>query len=58
MDGTRAIKLGEVWRGGSPSTSGIDLRPGESSDELGQVGVAFDAMEAAFDVQERGGGPA
>ena len=57
-DGTRAIKLGEVWRGVSPSISGIDLKPGESREELWQIGVTFDAMEAAFDVQERGGGPA
>ena len=44
--------------GRSPSTSGIDLRPAEGGEELGQVGVTFDAMEATFDVQERRGGPA
>jgi hypothetical protein len=33
-DWTRAIELGEVWRGGSPSTSGIELRQQEGGEEL------------------------
>ena len=40
--------------GRSLSTSGIDRGHDEGGEELGQVGVAFDAMEAAFDVQEGG----
>lgn len=40
------------YRGGSQH------RQRESGHEFGQVGVAFEAMEAEFDVQQGGGGPA
>ena len=57
-EGTRAIKLGEVWRGGAPPPPELIGGQDKDGEELGQVRMAFDAMEAALDVQEGGGGRA
>ena len=37
---------------------GLCRRPRKGRHEFGKIGVAFDPMESAFDMQQGGGGPA
>jgi len=43
---------------GAPSTTGSERRHGKVFQEDGESRITLEAVEAAFDVEERGGGPA